>query len=88
MICGNNSPYVPAVNKKDPSHRHFFFANANDFNNLSLDLNKNMASVDLYVFGHKQMKNLVSLAENIRLSGGTLCYYEHLEQRECELISE
>ena len=38
-----------------------------------------MASIDLYVFGHKQMKNLTSFAENIRLSGGTLCYYENLE---------
>lgn len=53
MICGNNSSYVPALNKKDPSHRHFFFPNRNEFTNLSLDLNKNMASIDLYVFGHK-----------------------------------
>ena len=35
-----------------------------------------MVSIDLYIFGYKKSKNLVSLAENIRMSGGNLCYYQ------------
>ena len=34
------------------------------------------------------MKNLASFAENVRLSGATLCYYENLEQRERYLKSK
>ena len=57
-------------------NRHFFYSNRNDFTKIATDLNKNMASLDLYCFGHSVMKNLASLAENIRLSGSNLCYYE------------
>ena len=46
-----------------------------DFQKLAIDLNRYMISLDLYVFGNNKMKNLAGLSENIRLSGGNLCYY-------------
>ena len=35
-----------------------------------------MASVDLYCFGQGKAKNLASMAETIRLSGGNIHFYE------------
>lgn len=35
-----------------------------------------MVSIDLYCFGQGVTKNLASMAENIRLSGGNLFYYQ------------
>ena len=43
-------------------------------------MTKIMASVDLYCFGYGKMKNLSSLAENIRLSGGNLFYYSSVDE--------
>ncbi len=75
LILGNSLEYPIAPNSKDKTNRHFFYSNKNDFTKMSLDLNRHMISIDLYVFGHGKCKNLASLAENIRLSGGNLCYY-------------
>lgn len=75
MICGNKNPYPVTGENKDKTNRHHFFSNRFDFTKLSADLNKNMMSVDLYLFGHGVVKNLASMAENIRLSGGNLFYY-------------
>lgn len=36
-----------------------------------------MVSIDLYCFGHGVTKNLASMAENIRLGGGNLFYYQN-----------
>lgn len=79
LVSGNNLSYLPDKNSKDPSNRHFFFSNKNDFTKLGLNLTKIMASVDLYCFGYKKMKNLASLAENIWLSGGNLFYYDDVD---------
>lgn len=35
-----------------------------------------MISIDLYLFGYGVCKNLASMAENIRLSGGNIFYYQ------------
>lgn len=80
LIVGNNKEYMPIVDSKDKTNRHFFSSNNNAFSKLSTDLNKNMASVEMYCFGHKKMKNLASLSENIRLSGSTLSYYEDVNE--------
>jgi protein transport protein SEC24 len=88
LIVGNNKEYLPAVDSKDKTNRHFFYSNENSFSKLSTDLNKHMASLELYCFGHKKMKNLASLSENIRLSGSTLCYYEDANEDSSILKSE
>lgn len=52
LIVGNKQPFQISSPSKDKTNRHFFFSNWFDFTKLSADLNKNMMSVDLYLFGH------------------------------------
>ncbi len=82
VIVGNKQKYLPKANSKDKTNRHFFYANNNDFTKLGTDMNKNMVSIDLYLFGYKTMRNLASLADNIRLSGGSLSYYEEAGEKD------
>ena len=66
---------------KDKTNRHFFYSNRDDFTKMGVELNRNMCSIDLYIFGHKKAKNLSSLAETIRLSGGNISYYGETTDR-------
>lgn len=88
LIVGNNQEYLPIVDSKDKTNRHFFYSNNNLFSKLSTDLNKNMSSLEIYFFGHKKMKNLATFSENIRLSGSSLSYYEDVTEDSSKIKSE
>lgn len=87
LILGNNCEYIPKVADSDKTKRGFFYASDLVFSRLAGDMHKYFTCVDLYLFGHKKNKNLGSLAEFTRLSGGDICYYETTEPSECILKS-
>jgi len=52
LVVGNEQEYKPVVIPKDKTNRHFFYSNRDDFTKMGVELNRNMCSIDLYVFGH------------------------------------
>lgn len=87
LILGNSVEYLPKVQDSDKTKRGYFYSSDMNFSKLAADTHKYFTSVDLYLFGHKKNKNLGSLSEFIRVSGGDLCYYDTPDQTDCSLIS-
>lgn len=87
LILGNDSNYSPKPASNDKTNRKFFFANESSFGKLAADMHKYLTSTSLYVFGRKKPKNLASIGELIRLSGGDVHYYDDSTSSDCFLIS-
>lgn len=87
MILGNEKSYAPKPNNNDKTNRKFFFANESSFGKLAADMHKYLISASVYLFGRQKPKNLASIGELIRLSGGDLCYYDNSSQQDCKFIS-
>lgn len=87
VVLGNDVEYIPKVPDNDNSKRAAFYASDVAFSRIAGDMHKSMAAADLYLFGHKKSKNLGSLGELIRLSGGDLCYYESTSAAERKINS-
>lgn len=82
LILGNEEAYAPKANDGDPAKRNFFNANDQAVAKVAVEMHKWLISMDLYLFGQNKYKNLASLGEGVRLSGGDCCYYLNNSQTE------
>ncbi len=87
LVVGNANEYMPRAIDGDTSYRSHFYATDLSFSRLAAEMHKYLLATDLYVFGHKMNKNLGSLGELVRLSGGEISYYETAEATDRRLIS-
>ena len=87
LILGNAMEYMPKTTEGDASKRSHFYATDLSFSRLAAEMHKYLLATDLYLFGHKKNKNLGSLGELVRLSGGELSYYETAEASDRKFIS-
>lgn len=87
LVIGNSAEYLPKIQEADKTKRGYFYSSDHNFSRLAADMHRYFTSVDLYLFGHRKNKNLGSLAEFIRLSGGDICYYDSAESNERSLKS-
>ena len=59
----------------------YFKCNDSRFQKIMRYVHRGLLGVDLFVFGGGRCRNLISLGEMIRLSGGDIFYYEQLNQK-------
>lgn len=74
-IHGSTGSYIPKGSKKDSAKRFMYNCNDSDFQKISADLHRSFAWVDTYLFNHSKNKNLSTIGELIRLSGGDMFLY-------------
>jgi len=87
LVVGNSMEYLPKAIDGDTSCRSHFYATDLSFSRIAAEMHKYLLATDLYVFGHKKNKNLGSLGELVRLSGGEISYYENADSNDRFLIS-
>jgi hypothetical protein len=74
-VHGSVGAYVPKKNSADPNKRSFYNCNDADLQKISAELHMSFAHIDFYIFNHSQNKNLSSVGELVRLSGGDAHLY-------------
>jgi hypothetical protein len=87
LIIGNEMEYAPKSTEGDSSKRSHFYATDLSFSRLAAEMHKYLLATDLYLFGHKGNKNLGSIGELTRLSGGEISYYETVDPDDGKLTS-
>lgn len=75
-IHGSEGAFTPKLSNKDPTKRGFYNCNDSDMHKISGELHRSFAWVEAYVFGLGANKNVSSLGEMIRLSGGDFHLYK------------